>query len=274
MTKCDLFKSISENVWNSICRNHNRNNRLSEEGVSRNTVISDIQNYVEDHNTFNVFAQKSLNEVSSGGDIEIYIDNGHKEFYRILLQAKIVELNGCFEHLNRYSGSTGRRQYDTLRSFANQTGSDAYYLMYNGCPGYTTKGSDCAGTYDEKQFGCALLTANEIKRHCEGTSSGTLGNSRTCMPQGIPWRILTCCDYNYKSGSKLYAPDEIDMDPYFKNLFLASDRISFITQEQMINNERIIRQNETLHRNGWKPSARIVVSKDGMYKGRDGLLEI
>lgn len=274
MDRCELFKIIAADVWNEISRNHRRGNRLSEEGLTRDTIISDIMNYVEDHNSFQVFAQKAKNEVQTGGDLEIYIDNGNDNFTRILLQAKLMELEGCFRHLDRDSGSSGRKQYDTLIRFSKKVQSDAYYLMYNGCPDYEELNSDCAGKYNEKQYGCAILPATFIKEYCVNNSTGTLGSSGVHKPFGEPWRILACCGYTNNKDSKVYTPDEIDMDPYFRNLFTSSNRIKFITGKELSNSKRIFQENESIHSNGWKPTARIIVSKEGMYKNKDGLLEI
>ncbi|WP_298151587.1 DUF6615 family protein [Flavobacterium sp.] len=274
MNKCELFEFISEQVWDFICRNHVRNNRLNEEGISRQTILDQIQNYVENQHTFNVFAQKARNEVNTGGDLEIFLDNGQRRFYRILLQAKLMNVDCCFEHLNRNSGSTGRKQYDTLKSFATQSGSDAYYLMYNGCPDYRGADYDCAGYYSEKQFGCAILEIDEVKKHCEDNSTGTLGSSRDKKPFGKPWRFLTCCDYQYLSGNKLYDLSEIDMDPYFQNLFTPPNLISFITPEQIRRTQLNENNNDIIHKDGWNPSGRIIISKYPMRKSNDGIIEI
>ncbi len=274
MNKCDLFKLISENVWKIVSQNHHRNNRLNEEGITRQTVIDLIQNYVENHTNFNVFAQKARNEVNTGGDLEIYLDNGKGKFYRILLQAKLMEINGCYEHLNRDSGSTGRKQYDTLKIYANHIKSDAYYLLYNGYYGYQFSGDDCAGNYDEKQLGCTIINIDDIKTHCERNSTGRLGKIDNPKPFGRPWRILTCCDYDNINENKLYNLNEIDMDSYFQNLFTPPNLISFITPEQIRNQQVLENSNEFIHRNGWKPEARIIISGDKMKKNEEGLLEI
>lgn len=266
MNKCELFKRISEIVWDCICSNHRRGNRLNEEGISRQIIISKIQDVVEQSRAFDVFAQKAINEVNTGSDIELYIDNGEQLFFRILLQAKLMELDCCFEHLDRNSGSTGRKQYDSLKSFANQADCDAYYLMYNGCPGYTTVGNDCAGNFNEKQFGCAVLTPDQIKNHCEINSTGKLGSASNVKPNGRPWRTLACCDYGYLNGNKLYSINEIDMDDHFQKIFTPPNIIGYITPNQLYEEQIVANNNNIIHDNGWEPSARIIVSSKKMRK--------
>jgi hypothetical protein len=46
---------------------------LIEEGITRSYVIENIQNYVEEHRNFNVFAQKSKKELTTGSDFELYL---------------------------------------------------------------------------------------------------------------------------------------------------------------------------------------------------------
>lgn len=269
MSKCQLFKEIAEIVWDHICNGHRRNQRQSEVGFTQNTVIRMIQDYVDVNRSFSVFAQPSRNEVESGADLELYIDNGNQQFYRILLQAKIMETDSRFERLNRNSGQTGRRQYDSLANMARLAGCDAYYLMYNGCDGYRTNGSDCAGTYDEKQFGCAIMNVGDIKVHCENNSTGILGNASSPRPFGMPWRILACCDYGYVTGSRLYSFSDIDKDDYFEELFTPPGAISFIDGRR----QDIGSINETIHDLGWNPEARIIISQGKMTRGKGTVLQ-
>ena len=274
MTHCELFQSISKQVWEDISRNHRRGNRLNEEGITRSTVIGLIQDYTETNRNFNVFAQKARKEVYTGGDLELYIDAGHRRFKRVLLQAKLMETTCCFEHLDRDSGSTGRRQYDTLSSFAKKVDSEAYYLMYNGIPDYRATGSDCAGVYAENQLGCALMDIREIKSHCENNFTGKLGILSDLKPFGRPWRQLSCCSHS-SVKSKLYSLDQIELDPYFDNLFRHSipDGLEFMNPNRLIEEMEISGNNETVHDEGWNPAARIIMTREPM-KRRDGLLDI
>lgn len=275
MSKCDLFQQISQQVWDEISKNHNRGNRLNEEGITRSTVIGLIQDYTESRRIINVFAQKAKKEVETGGDLEVYFAVDHGRFRRILLQAKLMETDGCFEHLDRDSGSTGRKQYDTLTSFAKKVESDAYYLMYNGYRGYKVTGSDCSGTYNEGQLGCAILEVGKIKDHCEKNLTGKMGNGSNPKPFGKPWRQLSCCNQLH-TKTKLYSPEEIDYDPYFKQIFSGPEpgAIEFINPNRPYEERIITRNNETIHKDGWNPAARIIVSKSTMQRSSSGQLEL
>lgn len=268
MGKCELFKEIANIIWDHIASSHRRGHRLSEVGFTANTVIRMIQDYVDENSSFSVFAQPARNEVQTGSDIELYIENGSQQFYRILLQAKIMETKGCFASLDRFSGSTRIRQYDSLAGFANTAGCDAYYLMYNGIDGYRANGEDCAGDYDQRQFGCAILNVGFIKNHCDKNNTGLLGDKAHPRPYGIPWRILACCDYQYSTGTRLYSFSDIDKDEYFDSLFTPPGVISFINGSPL----DVPSINEKIHKEGWKPEARIIISQGKMMKGRGTVL--
>nr|WP_147243710.1 DUF6615 family protein [Pedobacter miscanthi] len=248
---------------------------MNEEGITRNTVIGLIQDYTESQRDIDVFVQKAKKEVETGADLEVYFEAGRGKFKRILLQAKLMEPDGCFEHLDRYSGSTGRKQYDTLSSFAKEVESEAYYLMYNGYHGYKETGTDCSGNYDERQLGCAIMQIGEIKDHCEKKSTGKMGNIGSPKPFGKPWRQLSCCNQPF-AKTKLYSAEEIDYDPYFKQLFSdhKSGAIEFINQKKFIDEMLTTESNKTIHVAGWNPAARIIVSENTMRKNGRGKLEL
>lgn len=273
MTACELFQKIAGQVWDEISRNHARGNRLIEEGITRSNVIGTIQDYVDKNSRYDVFAQKAINEVTTGADLEIYIQSGYNEYYRLMIQAKIVDLDGNFHDIDRESGSSGRKQYDSLLSYGNTINSQTFYLFYNGIPDFQETFKDCAGLHNERQFGCAIIKATEVKTHCEINKTGTISGLPSSRPLGTPWRLLTCCENplvnpnNFKS----YSREEIDMDPYFNNLFTTPPPIGFIISGQQPRRNGVETLNRQIHESGWKPSARIIVGKKRMHL-RDGVL--
>ena len=64
------------------------------------------------------------------------------------------------------------------------------------------------------------------------------------------------------------------MDDYFRNLFTPPGLIRFITLEQINNQQTIANKNETVHKLGWNPAARIIITKKEMRRGSNGRLEI
>ncbi len=274
MDKCKLFEYISEEVWNIISENHEQGNRLDERGITSLNIIGEIQSIIRSQKIFSVFAQKSIKETKRGGDLELYVEKSHNQFHRILLQSKIMEINGTFKKLNKESGRSGIKQYDTLSSYAKEINSKALYLMYNGYHGFKCSETDCAGNHDEKQYGCAILEVNYIKTHCEKNINGVLGNENCPKPYGKPWRFLTCCIDNGMEEFKLYRKDEIDMDPFFKKLFAPEDIISYATPQQFGNNIRTIIENNSIHKKGWNPAGRVIISQKKMEINPDGTLEI
>lgn len=260
MTRCELFESISSATWDLIARNNYRHNRLNEEGITRQTVINAIHNYVEDNRRFDVFAQKARNEVNTGADLELFIQNPLGSFSRILLQAKIMETNNTFENLNRNSGSTGRKQYDTLINCAYRLGAKSYYLLFNGIYNYRTTGKDCAGSFNEKQFGCAVLEANQIKNHCEMNNTGRLGDINNPQPKGNPWRFLSCCIQDDWRLLNSYSFEDIDKDSHFDKIFNESGLTSFLRQDDFQRRSNVELNNNYVHNSGWNPCARIFIT--------------
>ena len=263
MSPCQLFQYIAENVWDEIVNNHPFGNRLHEEGLTRQTVIGRIQRYTRDRNLFQVFAQKARDEVNRGADLEIFIQKDYSSFYRILLQAKLVEEEGYFDNLDRQAGSTGNRQYDQLINYGNTINCPTFYLIYNGIAGFQGSFSDCYGSHNEKQFGCAIIDSTVIKNHCENNNTGRLQGLTGNRPQGDPWRFLTCCDemFNIDSYSS-FTSKEIDMDPSFERIFTDPDPIGFITRDGLggAPESDISKKNRTITENGWEPAARIFLS--------------
>jgi hypothetical protein len=275
MDKCQLFQNIAETVWDLLARNNERGNRLDERGITGDRVVSSIQDEVNRSSRFNIFAQKTPNEVNTGGDLELYVEDGYRRFTRILLQAKTSETNGNFTNLDRESGSTGRKQYDTLQQYATRINSSCYYLFYNGIPNYHFPGKDCVGMHDENQFGCAIIDVNYIKDYCESNNTGSILRSSFNHPIGRPWRFLACCDATEEDkGYKKYTPAEIDMDPHFANLFTPPPPVHFITSygdgNKSTNLERVNSRN---FNGGWIPQARIIVTTQSKLKKDDNLLK-
>lgn len=275
MSKCELFKSIASDVWDNISRNHNRGNRLNEEGITRDTVIGSIQNYVEDRHSFEVFAQKAKDEVNTGADIELYIQTSFNRFFRILIQAKIMEIDCTFVSLDRESGSTGRKQYETLNKYSKLVDAKSYYLFFNGIYGYQFSSSDCAGEYNEKQYGCAILDTNIVEKHCENNNTGIMGDSYNKHPIGIPWRKLTCCMEKKYNNLREYSIDEIDMDSHFERLFTEPPPIGYIPSGNFPRQSSISLANSKIHKLGWKPFARVFLANNNYkMRKRKGLLMI
>lgn len=257
MTPCELFQLIAETVWDKVSRNHARGNRLSEEGITRSDIIGVIQDYVFNNKTTNIFAQKSINEVQRGADLEMYLEQENRKYLRILLQAKLLEPDGFYKDLDRFAGSTQNRQYDVLEFYARKTKSMSFYLMYNGLLGYTYNGLDCAGKYNEKQLGCTVVKPSEIKKHCEQNQTGRVDFEINNTPLGLPWRFLTCCKPGFQTNLRLYSAEDIDKDRYFDDLFFQKTIPEYKLPETSV----IELENEAIHQRGWSPAARIIVSK-------------
>ncbi len=274
MSKCELFENIAAEVWDLISSNNLRGNVLDERGITNDRIIGTIQNYVESRNTFEVFAQRARNEVDTGGDLEIYIETGFQRFIRVFLQAKIMKPGNVFTDLDRNSGSTGRKQYDSLSQYAAQAGCYGFYIFYTGIPDfYKNDYYDCKGQHNEKQFGCALIKIDAVKKHCVKSSSGSMRLNNIGGPIGKPWRFLTCCDLEIPSGLIYYSKEEIDMDSYFSNLF--TDTYSnFVTPESENRLSPLESINKNIHQGGWQPSARIIVTTRSLMRKRNGLLNL
>jgi hypothetical protein len=273
MSKCELFKGIAEVVWDRLASSNIRGERIDERGITGDRVVSTIQDYVEQHARFQIFAQSANDEVNTGGDLELYLEEGFQRFVRIMLQAKRSETTGQLNALNKFSGDTERRQYDTLMQYAANASCKPFYVVYNGIPNHTCTGNDCAGKYNEKQFGCAIVEPSFIKNHCESKKTGVLHFDPSQGPIGKPWRYLVCCDEEDFSEYRRYTKEEIDMDNHFKRIFTSPPPISFITSfGNGPRRSRIEMINDENYSKGWKPSARVFVTKNSKMKRQDGLL--
>jgi len=255
---CHLFETIASSIWDKISINNKRGLSITEESITRNDVISEIQNFTDSNEYFNVFAQKSKKEVITGSDLEIYIEVGNRKFVRILLQAKILKPNNKFETLNKKSGSSDQFQFDTLEKYSNSINSESFFIFFTGIPFYKKNDfRDCKGLHDEKQFGCSLLTNQEIK---ELNNFGTASSYKINTPIGKPWRMLTCCYNSNLNSRKTYSPNEIDADPYFKKIF-DRDWSNFKgVSDNVLQN--IVEDNRYLHNQGWNPSNRIILAEN------------
>lgn len=273
MNACEIFQNIAGEVWDRISRNTIRGTRQSEI-VFTETIIDIIQNYLEESHSFEVFVQKAKNEVNSGADLEIYLQSDYNQFYRVMLQAKTVELDGNFINIDKNSGSTGRRQYDSLIDYGSKAECPVYYLFYNGIPDFHKTFNDCSGEYNERQLGCAILIAEDVKKHCETNNTGKILGLPTDKPLGTPWRFLTCCENPIVNPTnfKRYSREEIDMDPYFKKLFTSVPPIGFIQIGRQPKVYQLEALNRRIHESGWNPISRIIIGKKKMYLS-EGLLK-
>lgn len=260
---CKLFQYISENVWDTISRNHSRGNYLFEEGITRDRIIGEIQNFIEDQEVSYIYAQKANNEQVNGGDLEIYLETSRDCYVRIFFQAKIIKENNKYPHLIHVN--TNGFQWDLMKRFQKVSGCLPYYLLYNGIKNFKYEGTDCFGLFDEKQLGCTIAEIHDVKELCETNFANAKFDSIHLGEKviGEPWRKIPCCFLGRKEfpDFRSYSVSEINIDKSFYPIFMDSKekmKTSKFVIPEMPEVEKI---NDDLKRIGYKPAGRIILSK-------------
>jgi hypothetical protein len=268
---CELFEFLAQITWDKIAANNSRGNLLDERGISKDTIIGSIQDYIQKNNSTNIFAQTAINESDRGGDLEIYLAHEQDKYVRFFLQAKILKPDGTYHDVNHSVKSSGEYQWDLLKSFALTAECKALYLFYNGISDYKATGKDCCGDHSEKQYGCAICEVDFVQKYCLTNKTGIVPFeiNRTPPPIGQPWRYLPCCfsvSQTQIEGGKLryYSADEIDMDPSFRAIF-STPTLGFLTPDS-VEEKEIEVVNRKIMKKGWSPIGRIIIDTTGQSK--------
>lgn len=274
LNQCELFEFIAQYIWDEVADNNKRGNRVDENGYTKNSLISLIQSYMELNQTNKVFAQTSSDEVTRGGDLEVYVEIDRGQYLRFILQAKTLKGDGLYHGVNRDAGSTKTKQWDALKNYSKTARSIPLYLFYNGIQNPSIPNSkDCNGDYSYKQLGCAIESPDEVIS--QFNTNNNLGFINNNVVFGKPWRKIPCCLEEWRKqiktdNLKLYSPQEIDMDDFFKPFFSNFEApslgklppISFIT-----NDKQSIRQlHNKLHSDGFQPIGRILINRKEQIK--------
>lgn len=259
---CQLFQIISSTIWYEISENNAFGNQLSEDGITKNKIISLIQHYVRKTKDTRVFAQKAINERSRGADLDIYVEVEPDSYLRFLLQAKILKRDGKYHDVARRNLKSGEFQWDLLEKYSKIAECKALYLFYNGLQNFTFNGSDCLGDYKAAALGCALTEINYVKNYCLKNKVSKVEFLSKAKPIGTPWRVLTCCQkllhkISTENNCRFYSRKDIDLDPSFQKIFGLGDA-PFIGDIELEETEVIY---DELNELGWHPSVRIVISK-------------
>lgn len=267
---CKLFQDISSHIWREVSNNNFRGNPLSEEGITRNSVISAIQDYMEKTGSNKVIAQKARKEYEHGGDLEIYLQFSDRAYIRYFLQAKALKGDNTYRDVNHKVQSNGQYQWDLLAKYTQKAKCHGYYLFYNGIKNYNYVGEDCAGRFNEQQLGCTIAKVDGVKNYCLTNKTGTVPFQRSDAehPFGRPWRCLPCCLEHIDSGIiedsiRLYSPAEIDMHERFERIFEST--MGFIERKRPL----ISIVNSELENEGWAPSGRLLISSIPIKRGLD-----
>lgn len=258
---CELFEELSANIWRGVSENNANGNELSEDGITKNKIVSSIQRYVKSTRDRRIFAQKAIDEKRRGADLEIYIEVDHDSYLRFIFQAKVLKRDGKYNDVAHSNSKYGGMQWDLLQKFAKIAGCQAYYLFYNGVAGFKHSGTDCFGNYDQEQLGCSIVEIRYVKNYCLQKNVSKVPYN-IAIPFSLPWRVIPCCYKTLKPGAlilghRLYSSTDIDMDSSFNEIF--GERSSpFIGDPEHAESEKL---NVRLLNVGWAPSVRIVISQ-------------
>ena len=271
---CNLFQELSANIWRGISENNANGNELSEDGITKNTIVSSIQRYVKSTKDRRIFAQKAIDEKRRGADLEIYIEIDQDSYLRFIFQAKVLKRDGKYNDVAHRNSKYGEMQWDLLQKYSKIAGCQAYYLFYSGVAGFKHSGTDCFGIYNQEQLGCAIARISHVKHYCKRNNVSKVPFT-AALPFNIPWRVLPCCHKVLKSdalnfGHRFYSSADIDMDSSFDEIF--GERSSQLIGDPELAEPEIL--NDRLLDLGWTPSVRIVISISEIEKKGPSFLEL
>ncbi|MBK9479116.1 MAG: hypothetical protein IPN99_09825 [Bacteroidetes bacterium] len=271
---CELFQELSVSIWRGVSENNANGNELSEDGITKNTIVSSIQRYVKSTRDRRIFAQRAIDEKRRGADLEIYIEVDHDSYLRFMFQAKVLKRNGKYNDVAHSNNKYGGMQWDLLQRFSKTAGCQAYYLFYNGVAGFKHSGKDCFGVYNQEQLGCSIAGISYVKKYCIKNNVSKIP-FMVAVPFSIPWRVLPCCQKvlmpdALNLGHRSYSSTDIDMDSSFDEIF-GEQSSPFIGDPELAESEII---NDRLLDLGWTPSVRIVISISEIEKEGPRFLEL
>ena len=194
--RCGLFELIAEDVWDSIAFNHQVNVQESEIGIT-NKIVAVIRTHHSRNPNFGVWSNPGVNEVTNGGDIDIFVETKLNRFLWYALQAKVLRIGG------KYDGLITKRQWVKLSELQSLSGCIPFYLFYNGVDKEPETLEDCCGhQISEKQFGCTIVDIDKVEEIA--TLRYNPRYKDICPGNGHPWRELVCCTARRKEGSLFY----------------------------------------------------------------------
>ncbi len=276
--RCDIFKKIASSTWNRIVEAHEVGIDLPEIGITADILVKILKYSRSGLPTFDVFARKSLNENTYGGDLDVFVEVGGGKHMWFALQAKILKKNRKYDTLR--DTSDPMMQWEKLSLLEALTGCKAYYLLYNGVKDFSYSGPDsCSNLFDQHQFGCSLVEPADIKIFAEkkkGTRYDNPNFSSIHPNHAQPWKTLVCCN-QLTQNRTLYRLDEIlESNP---NLIRVSDDGIFFDTGNSENDrgDNIPsmpdnRINVACQETGWNPDFRIIIrTNETAKKAKFGL---
>lgn len=207
--RCHLFEQIATDVWNKIIHHHATGIEVPETGIT-NDIVSLIRSHYYSPVNFGVWANNGKNEGDTGCDIEIYVETTSNSFALFALQAKVLARNGRYKQL-RHTNDSGEYQWELLERLKAKIRCHIRYLLYNGVKDYKHSGTDCAGAFNEDQYGCSLVHVSDIKRLALRKKGKHFINPMFCdlhPALAAPWRQLTCC-YQSEADQDLFSYAQI-----------------------------------------------------------------
>lgn len=185
--RCKLFELISNEIWLHLIYNHSVSVNVSEIGVTYDIIAAIRANHNRIPN-FGVWANPGHKESINGSDIDIFVETAPGQFLWFALQAKVLKTDGTYHNMRRKTNN--EFQWEKLQNLAKKSGCIVRYLLYNGLSDYQYSGNDCKGNFSEEQFGCSLVTANEVAKIAM-TKDPTFYDFH--HKKANPWREIVCC---------------------------------------------------------------------------------
>lgn len=198
--RCKLFELIAEYVWDDIVHHHRYDIHKPEIGIT-NSIVALIRSHSTTNQNFGVWANNAVNEDENGGDIDVFVETQTNEFIWYALQAKVLKRNRKYEDLSI------KKQWEKLDVLKRKSGCIPFYLFYNGVYKEINTIRDCCGDIiTEKQFGCGLVTTENVRGVSTKKSYPKYEDFYALMH---PWRELVCCEAQRKKQYTTYNLNQI-----------------------------------------------------------------
>ena len=229
--ECNAFRAAALDTWYRIEFSRKRPGlKIHETTLTQNLVYElNLLNWRYSRMGLSIF--ESTDERANGDDLEIKVKDSSGRFITFATQSKILYHNfpqrkGGLKNLadGRYPEMKhpkiykrgSKNQIDLLLNYAKKNGYIPIYLLYNYVNANFPLQQKCGVPFDEKQYGCSIISAHYLKKKYALPPHGNLPRNikfSDLHPKvAKPWFVLPCCFHSMGAGGIIgeLGGDEVD----------------------------------------------------------------